>query len=172
MAPKYFQNVTNNLIRVSTYTVKPREAFMVPSEEAEAPKFANAIGNLIRNIDKKTYEQIIVENNQSNSVLRKRGLPQVTTFKRNPDPDSIVGMIETTQEVECEPHPKELREYMDRKRQEEMVPLDSDIRPSIDADFFAGADHATGSRPDPAQGGKTLTELQQEKLPERPIPKP
>lgn len=167
MAVKYYQNITDNLIRVATYTVKPREVFQVPAEEAEVPKFANAVGNLIRNIDKKTYDEIIRTSAQGNNLRKKRGLPKVTTFKRNPDPDSIIGMFEVEQEVTCEPHPKELREYMERKRMETEGFLESDIRPSIDADFFVGADHATGSRPDPADG-KTLTEVQQDKMPSPP----
>jgi hypothetical protein len=137
---KYYKNISQGPVRVVEHSIPAKGAIQVPTEETSVPKFANAVDVLIVEITKTEYDEIVQKDKQLSNIRQRRDLPKVITVVE--DRTSSKGWKEVEQSVETDLHPKEIEAFRNQQT------VTEGVRPEIPVDQFAGADFATGSRPD------------------------
>jgi len=144
---KYYKNLTQGPVRILEHSIPKDGVLQLPTEDTLGPKFTPSIGVLIGEIDKAEHDAIIQKQREGSDVLKRRDIPKVVTIVE--DRTNAKGYKEIEENVVLDAHPREnenLRRELEKLRNQQT--MTEGIRPEISADQFAGADFATGSRPD------------------------
>lgn len=157
----YVRNLTPNRIRVMDLQLEPREQVAtgqrdedgnmrykvsedfveVPEEQFNNPKFNRSLGILIEEIDESEFNRLSDRLNNQFSATAQTKLGTVTSHL-NPN--------------------EELKVSIDRQRSQPVITIPMDEKT---LQLYQGAEMGTTGRPDPARGGKTLTELRNTDVP-------
>lgn len=157
----YVRNLTPNRIRIMDIQLEPRERMAtgqrnddgemlykisedfveVPEEQFNNVKFNRSLGILVEEIDAQEFARLSdrLNNQFSESAQSKLG---TVTSHLNPN--------------------EELKVTIDRQRSQPVITIPMDEKTLA---LYQGADKGTTGRPDPARGGKTLTELRNTEAP-------